>query len=67
MGDIEVKIGYDFDKVVNVKCGNINCINNLFNHIKEGVFGCNLKYVDIDNAGSCMNKEIKQKEETKVT
>lgn len=67
MGDIVVKIAYDFDKVVNVKCGNIDCINNLFNYTKEGVFGCNLKYVDIDNIGSCMNKQARQKKESTDT
>lgn len=66
MGDINVKIAYDFDKVVNVKCGNINCIHNLFNCVKEGQFGCSLKYIDIDNNGSCMNKQEKTRTETLI-
>ena len=64
MGDIEIKIAYEFDSVVNVRCGNMECLNNLFNYTKQGVFGCNLKYIDIDNNGSCMNKQARQKEET---
>ncbi len=30
MGDIEVKIAYDFDKDVKVKCGNIDYLYNLW-------------------------------------
>lgn len=58
-GKIDVDIQYKFDKLVSVKCGNIDCINNLFNCTKENIFGCNMKYIDIDKGGMCMNKKNK--------
>jgi hypothetical protein len=57
----DVEITVILDPIVRLYCRNIKCKYNQMNNIRNRAIYCNLKEIEIDENGTCLNQETLDK------